>query len=158
MKQLSQRQQVGAKMRDAASAAGVSAEKVAETLGVKSETVYRYYGGQIEVSEERLKQFADLVGQPTWIFHPEERFEEMLGMLETVVRHERELPSRQNRRLNEILVSLSELLGPLPDPKDDDGWRQYLADLGSKLRTAYTTYSADISQIKAPGVLPNGDR
>ena len=66
-------QRIGARMRGAAEAKGVSAEAVARDWGVRSETVYRTYQGIITVSAARLARFAELVGQKvSYFFETEE--------------------------------------------------------------------------------------
>ena len=70
-----EKSRIGARMRKAAETKGISAEAVATSWGVKSETVYRTYQGIIAVTAERLGRFATLVGQPVGYFYQTEETE-----------------------------------------------------------------------------------
>jgi AcrR family transcriptional regulator len=65
-----QQRRVGARMRQAARAKGLNPYDVAERLGVRPPTVYRWYQGA-RPGAELLQAFADLVGEPVAAFYAE---------------------------------------------------------------------------------------
>jgi transcriptional regulator with XRE-family HTH domain len=129
MSEFTRNQEIGSRMKQAAQRAGLGAEAVAEALGVKSETVYRYYQGQIEVSVERLSQFSRMAGVPVYSLYAEAEVENLLEWLEATARHQAELSPDNQRRLNEALDTLSEWVGPVPTSGDDQDWNEYLDQL-----------------------------
>lgn len=66
-----QQRRAGARMRRVAEEQGMKAYDVAQRLGVRPPTVYRWYQGS-RPSQALLEQFADLVGMPVSEFYAEE--------------------------------------------------------------------------------------
>jgi transcriptional regulator with XRE-family HTH domain len=63
---------VGDRMRQAAEGAGLNAYSVAERMGVRAPTVYRWWRGA-RVSQERMAEYATLVGRsPEWLYSGKE--------------------------------------------------------------------------------------
>lgn len=63
---------VGERLKHAATDAGLDALAVAERLGVKRTTVYRWWNERRQIDEEDLQKYASLVGKPAEWFRPEE--------------------------------------------------------------------------------------
>lgn len=142
-------QRLGGLMKAAAERAGVDAEAVAEGMGVTSETVYRYYGGQIAVPRSRLEKFAELAKVPIFALLPESEAENLLQWLEATVRHRHGLSRDDTGRLDEALTILSRYLGPVPEVEDDDAWSRYLGELRRFLVQAQKSAIADIEPTES---------
>lgn len=65
---------LGARLRDAAQAAGYTSDSIAEALAVQGGSVRGWWVGRNEPSLERLKKYAQLVGRsPGFLLYGEER-------------------------------------------------------------------------------------
>lgn len=66
---------VGKRMKAAAVQSGLSAYKIADQLGVKASTIYRWWYGERAPSSELLTRYANLLGKPVGYFYGQEKEE-----------------------------------------------------------------------------------
>lgn len=72
-------EEIGRRMKAAAEAAGFDPYRMAQELGVRPPTVYRWYKGQSRPSNEVMSQFAAVVGRSTgWLWTGAEEVEDLL--------------------------------------------------------------------------------
>src|SRR4051794_26286764 len=72
---------IGARMRAAARESGFTAEQIAQELGVRPQTVYRWWTNERVPERDWLARYAALVRRPVTFFYTDDRLAELVGFL-----------------------------------------------------------------------------